>query len=86
MPPDGAAALDLCYAAAGRFEGFWDVGLETWDVVAGSLIVEEAGGASPIMRASAFDPVTGKRIVATNRTIHAETVEALAVTLVGDQR
>jgi len=41
---DGAAALDLAYVAAGRFDGFWEEGLKPWDVAAGSLIIEEAGG------------------------------------------
>ena len=41
----GSAALDLCYVAAGRFEGFWEQRLKPWDVAAGALIVEEAGGA-----------------------------------------
>jgi myo-inositol-1(or 4)-monophosphatase len=41
---DGAAALDLCYVAAGRFDGFWELKLHPWDVVAGALIVREAGG------------------------------------------
>jgi myo-inositol-1(or 4)-monophosphatase len=40
----GAAALDLAYLAAGRVDGFWEVGLKSWDVAAGSLMVEEAGG------------------------------------------
>lgn len=40
----GSAALDLCYTACGRFEGFWEIGLNPWDVAAGSLIVQEAGG------------------------------------------
>ncbi|MDH3860369.1 MAG: inositol monophosphatase, partial [Gammaproteobacteria bacterium] len=40
----GAAALDLCYVAAGRLDGFWETGLNSWDVAAGSLIIREAGG------------------------------------------
>ncbi len=40
----GSAALDLCYTACGRFDGFWEFGLSIWDIAAGSLIVEEAGG------------------------------------------
>ena len=39
----GSAALDLCYVAAGRFEGFWELALNPWDVAAGGLICEEAG-------------------------------------------
>jgi len=40
----GAAALDLCYVAAGRVDGFWELGLNTWDVAAGALMIREAGG------------------------------------------
>ena len=40
----GAAALDLCYVAAGRLDGFWECGLKPWDIAAGSLIIREAGG------------------------------------------
>ena len=47
---DGAAALDLCYVAAGRMDGFWEERLNAWDMVAGKLMVEEAGG-----RVSRFD-------------------------------
>jgi len=41
----GAAAIDLAYVAAGRFDGFWEIGLQPWDVAAGALLVREAGGA-----------------------------------------
>jgi myo-inositol-1(or 4)-monophosphatase len=41
---DGSAALDLAYVACGRFDGFWEMGLSSWDVAAGSLLVTEAGG------------------------------------------
>jgi myo-inositol-1(or 4)-monophosphatase len=41
---DGAAALDLCYVAAGRLDAFWEYGLHIWDIAAGAVIVEEAGG------------------------------------------
>jgi len=40
----GSAALDLCYVAAGRVDGFWEFGLKIWDVAAGALIIREAGG------------------------------------------
>ncbi|MGH7802498.1 MAG: inositol monophosphatase family protein [Thermodesulfobacteriota bacterium] len=41
---DGSAALDLCYVACGRYDGFWELGLHSWDTAAGSLLVKEAGG------------------------------------------
>jgi myo-inositol-1(or 4)-monophosphatase len=40
----GSAALDLCYVAAGRVDGFWELGLKQWDIAAGALIIREAGG------------------------------------------
>ena len=40
----GSAALDLCYVAAGRFDGFWETGLKSWDMAAGALLIREAGG------------------------------------------
>ena len=39
----GSAALDLCYVAAGRFEGYWELSLQPWDLAAGALIAREAG-------------------------------------------
>ena len=40
----GAASLDLAYVAAGRLDGFWEIGLQPWDIAAGALLVQEAGG------------------------------------------
>ena len=40
----GSAALDLCYLAAGRVDGFWELGLKIWDIAAGALLIREAGG------------------------------------------
>ena len=61
----GSAALDLCYVAAGRFDGFWEEGLHAWDMAAGVLIVEEAGGGS---RGTTTAPVDlfGRQLVASN--------------------
>ncbi len=67
----GAAALDLCYVAAGRFEGFWENGLGPWDVAAGSLIVKEAGG-QVISLVGDANPVYADSILATNAGIHLE--------------
>lgn len=41
---DGSAALDLCYTACGRFDGFWEFGLNRWDISGGALVVQESGG------------------------------------------
>ncbi|HNR39827.1 MAG TPA: inositol monophosphatase family protein [Acidobacteriota bacterium] len=77
---DGSAALDLCYAAMGRFDGFWERRLRPWDTAAGAAILAEAGG-----RLSRFDggpfSIHFPEIVASNGRIHAQ---MLAVTG-GDQ-
>ena len=65
----GAAALDLCYVAAGRFEGFWEQHLKPWDVSAGALIVEEAGGRVTGMDGSPFDPAAA-HLIASNGHLH----------------
>jgi myo-inositol-1(or 4)-monophosphatase len=73
---DGAAAVDLCYTAMGRFDGFWEQGLQPWDVAAGSLILAEAGGRLTDYRGGSF-AVRGAEIVATNGLIHEELVAVL---------
>ena len=65
----GSAALDLCYVAAGRFEAFWEQHLKPWDVTAGALIVEEAGGRISGMDGSPFDAAAG-HLVASNGPLH----------------
>jgi myo-inositol-1(or 4)-monophosphatase len=73
---DGAAALDLCYVAAGRTDGFWEERLNPWDVMAGALMVEEAGG-----RVSRFDGtplgLRADEIVASNGVLHEAMLEVL---------
>jgi myo-inositol-1(or 4)-monophosphatase len=73
----GSAALDLCYVAAGRFDGFWEQRLKPWDMAAGALIVTEAGGTVTGMDGSAFDAVAG-HLLATNGVIHREMLEIIA--------
>ena len=67
----GSAALDLCYVAAGRFDGFWEESLAPWDMAAGALIVEEAGGRVTGYRGEAHDIESGN-ILATNGRVHEE--------------
>ncbi len=73
---DGSAALDLCYVAAGRFDGFWELKLHPWDVAAGLLIVEEAGG-----RTSDFSGrgscASGQQTVASNDHLHEAILKLL---------
>lgn len=66
---DGSAALDLAYVAAGRFEGFWEEGLRPWDVAAGVLLVEEAGGRVTHYDGTPFD-IYRPPIAATNGLLH----------------
>ena len=65
----GTAALDLCYVAAGRFDGFWEMKLHPWDMAAGSLIVTEAGGCMSDFSGKAFT-IYGQEMVASNNLIH----------------
>ena len=73
----GSAALDLAYVACGRFDGFWEMHLHHWDVSAGLLLIEEAGG-----RVSDFDgspaPATGERMVASNGVLHPALLDVLS--------
>lgn len=67
----GSAALDLCYVAAGRLDGFWELNLSYWDVAAGILIVREAGGKAANFRSEEFNPNV-KNILASNNLVHEE--------------
>lgn len=69
----GSAAIDLCWVAAGRFDGFYEHKLEPWDSAAGYLIVEEAGGKVTDHEGNAFS-VYQHRVLATNGRIHEEMV------------
>jgi myo-inositol-1(or 4)-monophosphatase len=73
---DGSAALDLCYVAAGRFDGFWELKLHPWDVAAGNLIVEEAGGRTSDL---AGGPARGdgRQTVASNGHLHDAMIDLL---------
>jgi myo-inositol-1(or 4)-monophosphatase len=73
----GSAALDLCYVAAGRFDAFWEHKLQPWDVAAGALIVEEAGGRVTTVHGGTFDSRAGS-VLATNGHIHREMLETIA--------
>ena len=66
----GSAALDLCYLACGRFDGYWEWGLSPWDTAAGALIVREAGGVVTDFGGGPFDPY-GRQLLASNGAVHA---------------
>lgn len=72
----GSAALDLCYVAAGRFDGFWEVKLNPWDMAAGSVIVREAGGRLTRFRGDELS-IYGQELVASNGHIHQAMLRVL---------
>jgi len=72
----GSASLDLAYVACGRFDGYWERGLSAWDVVAGIILVEEAGGQVTAYDSSPLQIRSG-RILATNGKIHTSLSQVL---------
>jgi myo-inositol-1(or 4)-monophosphatase len=72
----GSAAIDLCWVACGRFDGFWEYNLSSWDVAAGYLIVEEAGGKITNFNGDRYD-VFDKETLATNGLIHENMLELI---------
>ena len=73
----GSAAIDLCYVAAGRLDGFWEMHLGPWDIAAGALIVAEAGGRVTATDGRPFGSRRGN-VLATNGPIHGQMVQAIA--------
>lgn len=74
----GSAALDLCYVACGRFDGFWEIKLAPWDVAAGILMIFEAGGRVTDFSGERLD-TTGKETVASNGRIHESLIQVLGL-------
>ena len=74
---DGSAALDMCSVASGRFEGFWEFGLNSWDTAAGALIVSEAGGRVTSLDGGEYS-LGGPTILASNGLVHDEMRELSA--------
>ncbi len=72
----GSAAVDLAYVACGRFDGFYEYGLNPWDVAAGALIVQQAGGRISDFRGGS-NFIYGKEILASNRFLHEDLLNAL---------
>ena len=79
----GSAAIDLAYAACGRTEAFWEFGLNPWDMAAGTLLVEEAGGKTSGMRNEKLD-LHGKYLLADNGLIHEEIIALFAKVFKGE--
>ena len=74
----GSAALDLCYVACGRFEGFWEQNLKPWDTAAGALIALEAGGMVTTFANQPYN-IDEVEILATNGHIHGEMLDLLKI-------
>jgi myo-inositol-1(or 4)-monophosphatase len=72
----GSAALDLCWVAAGRFDGFWEVNLHPWDTAGGIVIVGEAGGTVTDFHGNAAE-IMHRQILASNGSLHADMLAVL---------
>ena len=73
---DGSAAIDLAYVACGRFDGFWEDGLNPWDIAAGILLIQEAGGLITNYQNEPLNIYT-KKVLATNGLIHHDMLRVL---------
>ncbi|MCW5961394.1 MAG: inositol monophosphatase [Pyrinomonadaceae bacterium] len=73
---DGSAAIDLAYVACGRFDGFWEEGLKPWDVAAGLLLIEEAGGRISFYDGTRYN-IYSPPVCASNGLIHDEMLAVL---------
>lgn len=74
----GSAALDLCYTACGRFDGYWELKLSPWDQAAGSLILKEAGGKITDFQGEEFN-IYGDEVLGTNGFIHRQMMKVLQI-------
>ena len=75
---DGSAALNICYCAMGRFDGYWEIKIAPWDIAAGILITEEAGGVVTNLQGGPLNIFEGE-IVASNGKIHKELLKEIAM-------
>ena len=74
----GSAAIDFCYVARGVFDGFWEVSLQPWDLCAGKLLVEEAGGIVTDFNGNEID-IFSQQILASNKKIHLQMIDGLKI-------
>ena len=72
----GTAAIDLCYLASGRFDGFWEMNLNPWDTAAGTVILEEAGGKLTDYDGSPYT-IYSKKMVASNGLLHQKMLDVI---------
>jgi myo-inositol-1(or 4)-monophosphatase len=82
----GSAAIDLAYVACGRLEAFWEFGLKPWDLAAGRLLVQEAGGAVSDMVGQPHRIGSSAHLLTDNGLIHDEMLELFAETFRGEMR
>ena len=71
----GSAALDLAYVACGRLDFFWEFGLKPWDMAAGTLLVQEAGGRCSDMKGAPHNVVASEHLLADNGALHGQVLE-----------
>ena len=81
----GSAAIDLCYVAAGRLDGFWETDLKPWDIAGGALIVAEAGGRVTNTDGEPFAS-RGGHVLATNGHIHEAMLDVIRMFRAGRAR
>ena len=81
----GAAAIDLAYVACGRLDAFWEFGLNPWDMAAGILLIEEAGGRCSSMKGT-LRALDGKHLLTTNGLIHDEMLRLFADIFAGNSK
>lgn len=73
----GSAAIDLCYVASGRFDGYWELVLNSWDYAAGGLIAREAGAVVTDASGQELNPVDSSSVLAANPTLHSAILKVL---------
>lgn len=73
----GSAALELCFIAAGRLDGYWERHLHSWDIMAGLLIVQEAGGRFSDFSGGMEKPLSGAEVLASNGHIHQQMMDVI---------
>jgi len=82
----GSAAVDLAYVAAGRLDYFWEFGLKPWDMAAGTLLVEEAGGRVTDMKGGPHSVTASDHVLADNGALHEEVLDAFRAIFGGELR
>lgn len=74
----GSSAINIAYVAAGRFDAYWALSLHPWDISAGILLVEEAGGQVTTYQGQPYEVLSGLPLVATNKQVHREVLDFLS--------